>query len=184
MAMKPESAARVQGAKGVPDQYPFLVGGDHRLAIEEFRCYISPKWGTVAKAAFRVVASSTLQAGSCHTVQWRIDRQPQYASQTPDYELVVQFLMKLLGSDDPAAGATALLELDQREKEQPIRGMLIDAQSRDNKERTWTNHTWSHVKQTGEEIAAARAALDRNDTPANVGAPVVSASGLAAIGVK
>lgn len=86
---------------------------------------------------------------------------------------VKRFLLALLGEDEDAVTNEKFMELleqlcgEEGEKAQPLRGHRIDLETfkkpkQSKPEEDFTHHRWTHVPMTGDELKAARAAMDKS----------------------
>lgn len=160
---------RLNHAKDVGGaRYPFIAGGQHKLALAVLEEFMHSTDGPCARAILKVIASPVHPPGSFVVKIWKLVRPGKFPNQATDADQFVDFCRKLKGAPPGAPlGDSIRTLMKERPADQLARGTVIDANGVPNKKGNYVNVYWNNVPQGPQDIAAMRQRIEADGLPAS-----------------
>jgi hypothetical protein len=170
--------AKVSKSKVPAQRGQTIPAGEHLLVLRSFECIPTRDYGNMFKASFVVDESGTLTPGAIVEHVWLVEAQGLNGEYNRGFARgFVQELLGLAAEDEFPA--------EILEDHQPGRGVRIKCRAyetadKNDPEKTRTRHVWAHLPQTAEQVASARATIERDYPVRNAASTEDDAPALAA----
>lgn len=152
-----------QTQKQVGARYPYFGQGTHIADLLEIRHFNSQDRGLTICFDYVIAESDQHKAGTIVTTVYQVERAPERAAMTSDYDRMCDHLEKLCGKPFGAGPDIARAVLsDAALAAQPLRGARIRGFGAAPKAgKSYVNMTWTTVDQDEAAIKGRRGALDK-----------------------
>ncbi len=170
-----------QQQKQVGNRYPFFGEGNHIADVLEFRHFNSTDRGLTICCDCVIAESDHHKPGTVVTAVYQVQRAPERASMTSDYDRLCDLLEKICGKPFGAGPELCKAVLsDAALASQPLRGARIRGFGAKPKAgKTFVSMTWTTIEQTESDIKSRRSSLDKmiaGGGSSTVAAPAAAAS--------
>ncbi len=147
-------------------RYPFIEGGQHKLALAVLEEFMHSTDGPSARAILKVLESRVHPVGSFVVKIWKLVKPGKFPNQPTDADQFADFCRKLKNAPPghPIGNDIRIL-MKERPLEQLARGTVIDANGVPNKKGNYVNVYWNAVQQGPQEIVAMRQRIEAEGVP-------------------